>query len=409
MTQRLSADYWRFWTASALSNLGDGLRLVALPLLAATITRDPLPVSVITAMGFLPWLVVGPVSGAVVDRARRQRLIVLVQLIRGMGVAAFTVAVVLDAGGLVAIYAIALVIGLGETLADTAAQAAIPRLAGPAQLEKANSRLIVAEVATNEVVGGPLGGALFAIAHALPFGIDAATYLMAAGLVAGIRTDLDPVRAGPPMTTVWSDVRDGLRWLRHDRLLFPVACAVGVVNFGFGGFSAILVLFALDELGLGSVGFGLLLGVGAVGGMFGALLAEQAARRFGRTASIVGTTIVAALATPATALAPNAVTAGLGLAVAFGAIGAFNVVGRALRQAITPDHLLGRVVAAFRLVGAGTVPFGALFGGWVASVTGLRAPFVLAGGLLLVAAAVEARALDDDTIAARVAEARPPT
>ena len=154
---RLSADYWRFWSATAVSNLGDGIRLGALPLLVTSITREPIAVATVTALTMLPWVVFGAVGGAIVDRTDRRRLIVRAQFARGLVMAALATAVALDRHELWMIYVAAFVVGLGEVLVDSAAQAAVPQLAGddPDMLELANARLNTALLVTNEVVGAP--------------------------------------------------------------------------------------------------------------------------------------------------------------------------------------------------------------------------------------------------------------
>ena len=130
--QRFSADYWRFWTAAALSNLGDGMTLAALPLVAVSITREPLAVALAAALAFLPWVLAGPVAGVVVDRVDRRKLMIIGQLARGLVVG--TLAVWIAAGdlSLPVLYAAAFLLGLGEVFVDTASQAAIPMLAPPA-------------------------------------------------------------------------------------------------------------------------------------------------------------------------------------------------------------------------------------------------------------------------------------
>lgn len=176
----MSRDYWWFWVASTLSNLGDGLRFVALPLLAVSLTRDPLLISGVTALTFLPWLILGPVSGAVVDRVDRRPLLIAVQVVRGVVASLFAVTVVTGTVSMLILYVTATAIAIGETLADTAAQASVPKLARADQLEIANGRLVSAQMVTSEIAGAPIGGALFALAAAAPFFLDAATYLAAA-------------------------------------------------------------------------------------------------------------------------------------------------------------------------------------------------------------------------------------
>lgn len=400
--QRLGADYWRFWLAAAVSNLGDGLRLVALPLLALRLTTDPLLIAGVTALNFAPWLLVGPVSGAVVDRVDRRRLLITVQSLRALILGAFAATV---AGGTVTIpllYAVAVLVAIGETLADSAAQAAVPLLAEPQHLERANGRLVSAEIVTNEVAGGPLGGLLFAAAAALPFVVDAGTYVAAVLLVVLIRTDLGPrpeVDADPSVRTrLHTDVAEGFRFVFRHPVLRPLTFALALVNLGGGAVNAILVLFAVETIGLTEVGFGLLLGFGALGGLGGALLATAVVSVLGRHTTIVVSALMVAAGSLALAIVTEPVLLAAAWFVISTATATSNVVTRSLRQTVTPDRLLGRMVTSIRLVGLGAIPIGAVTGGVLARVVDIRAPFVFGGAAVAVAAIVVATLLDRTAI-----------
>lgn len=399
----LSADFWRFWTASTLSNLGDGLRLVAMPLLATTLTRSPLLIAGVSAFTFLPWVTVGPVSGVIVDRVDRRRLIVAVQLIRGLVAAGFAVAVATDSVSIAVVYAIAVVIGIGETLADTAAQAAIPRLVGdPQRLELANSRLVAGQIVMNEAVGTAAGGVLFAAAAVLPFSIDAATYLIAAGLILAVRKDLGPGPATTAPQTVRQDLVEGIRWLwRHD-VLRPYALSVALTNLGLQFSNAILVLFALEVLLLPEAAFGFLLAVGAVGGVVGAAVGTRVVAKFGRSRTLMTATGMTAVTSAIIGTSSHSFVAAASLFVGIASVTVFNIVGQSVRQAVTPSRLLGRVVSAYRFIGLSSMPVGAALGGVTAELLGLRAPFFIGAALVATAAVVQARVTDEAISAAIV-------
>jgi MFS family permease len=260
--QRLPGAFWRFWAASTVSNLGDGVRIVALPLLAVRLTSDPLVVSGLVAMAFLPWVVVGPLSGAVVDRVDRRRLIVRVQLVRALVALAFAAAVWTGTVAVWMLYLPAFVIAVGETLVDSAAQAAVPQLVGPTQLDAANVRVMAGQIVTNDVVGAPFGAVLFGIGATVPFLLDGVTYLAGALLVTLVRVDLSPARpegaAAGPVIGLLADTAAGLRFLWSHTLLRDLAFVVALANLGMGANSAVLVLFALVVLGIPEVGFGVL-------------------------------------------------------------------------------------------------------------------------------------------------------
>jgi MFS family permease len=160
----LGRGYHRLWTAAAISNLGDGIFLTALPLLAATLTRDPLPVSAVFAAGWLPWLLFGLLSGALADRWNRRRLMWVVDAARFVVVGGLGVAVIAGLATIPLLVGVAFLLGVGQTLFDSAAQSVIPALVGrdPQRLERANGQLFGAQQVTQQLSGPPLGGWLFA-------------------------------------------------------------------------------------------------------------------------------------------------------------------------------------------------------------------------------------------------------
>lgn len=368
------------WTATALSNLGDGIRLGALPLLTASITRDPLPVTLVTALTFLPWVLFGAVGGVLVDRYDRRALIVVGQGVRGIAVLALTIGVATDHVGLLAIYVVAFVVGAGELVVDTSSQAAIPALAppGPGGLELANARMAGAQLVTNEVLGTPLGALMFAAAAAAPFGVDAATFLAGALLVTSIRTPLQSDRP-PRARRVVDEIRDGFRFLWGHPFLRPAMLAVALLNVAFNAMGSLFVLLVLDVFEAPSWAFGVLIAVGAAGGFLGSLVAEPVTRRIGRRRALIVSSSVAIAAESSIGLAPGITIAATAYLVsAFAAI-IGNIVGQSIRQEVTPDHLLGRVVASYRMVALAGIPIGAVLGGVVAEVAGIRSVFAVAG------------------------------
>ncbi|MGC2241977.1 MAG: MFS transporter [Acidimicrobiia bacterium] len=389
MTTRVKAarDYWLLWTGSGLSNLGDGIRLTALPLLAATLTRDPLAVSGVFAATTAPWIVFGPIGGSLVDRTNRQHLMVWGQLARGLTVAALAVVVAVGQVAMWHLYLVGIVIGIGEVLVDSSSQAAIPLLAGNLDLEQANSRLMAAEFALNDLVGGPVGALLFTLAAAVPFGIDSATFILGALLISLIRTPMQQVRP-EQRQTMRADILEGIGFVWAHDLLRGLALSVAVANFSMGAGGSVLVLFAIDELGLTDPQYGLLVGLGSVGGLIGALTASRISTGIGRRWTMTAGAAILAIGQLALGLSVGGLMAGAGLILGLFGATIFSVVGRSLRQSASPDRLLGRVVASFRLIAVGALPLGALFGGWVARQVGLRIPYLLASGLIAIATIV---------------------
>ena len=175
-TRGLGPDFAKLWTANAVSNLGDGVTLVAGPLLAATLTRDPRLVAGLAVAQRLPWLLFSLVSGALVDRLDRRRLMVRVDAARCLAVGGLGVAVLADAATLPLLYAVFFALGTAETLFDNAAVSILPAVVPKDRLARANGRLLGAQMVANELVAPPLGGLLFATAAAVPFLLDAGTF-----------------------------------------------------------------------------------------------------------------------------------------------------------------------------------------------------------------------------------------
>jgi MFS family permease len=271
---RLGPSYAKLWSAVAISTVGDGVYATALPLLAATLTRDPLAVAVVFFAGQLPWLLLALPAGVVVDRVDRRRLLWTTDAARFAIVGTFGVAVLAGWATIPLLATAGFLLGVGQTLYDTAAQVIVPALVSrdPAQLEAANGRIESAAVIGGQLAGPPAGGLLFAAAPAVPFLLDAASFTAAAGLVATI-----PGRYARPRdpwaapTSLRAEVAEGLGWLWRHRLLRTLGVMVGVLNLTIAGWLAVFVLFAQEELGLGSVGYGVLLTGLAVGGGAGGL------------------------------------------------------------------------------------------------------------------------------------------
>jgi MFS family permease len=379
---RLGANYVRLWSAATVSNLGDGVMLAALPLLAASLTRDPTEVALVSLALTLPWLLFALVGGALADRLDRRKAMAVVDGIRMLLIGALGIAVLADQQSLWLLVVVAFLLGTAETVFDNASQAILPSVVAKEHLELANGRLYAAEIVTNQFAGPPLGAFLFAAAAAAPFLVDAGSFGLAALLVFAMRGSFKPVRkipVGEQRPSIRADIAEGIRWLRRHRLLRTLAMTLGVLNLLSSGVYAILVLYALEVLDLSEQGYGILLVAGGIGALIGSFLARALTARIGPGSLLVVAMVCIGAAYLVPALWANPIAVGAALAIEGGFGVAWNVVTVSMRQAIVPDALLGRVNRAYRLLGWGTMPIGALLGGVLAQTFGLRAPFVLAG------------------------------
>jgi MFS family permease len=382
----MGAGYWRIWTASTISKLGDGVRLVAMPLLAARLTRDPRSIALVSVADSLPWLLLGLLSGALVDRWDRRAILWTIDAVRAVAMAGLTAAVVLGWPSIALLAVIAFLLASAETLFDNAAMAIVPDLVGHDDLERANARLYAGQIVTGQLLGLPLGGILFAAAAFAPFALDTTSFAAAVLLVLGVpgrfqATPADPTRR----PSLRAEIAEGLAWLWRHRLLRTLCALIGTANLAFSAMMAVAVLYALEILRLTETGYGLLLAAFAAGSLGGTVLAARLARAIGPGwalwCSIAGS--VAAFAGLGVTSSP--VTAAAWLVVFGAAIVVWNVITISLRQAIVPAGLLGRVTSSYRLVAMGVAPIGAALGGLAAKALGLRAPFLLGAAVLLLA------------------------
>ncbi len=404
MAERLGSRFTKLWAAAGISNLGDGVIGVAFPLVVVSITRDPFAVAMATVVNRIPWFLFALVSGALVDRLDRRAVMVTTDAFRAVVVGLLGVLLVAGDVGLPLIYTVGFLLGLAETFFDTSAEAILPALVDDEGLPAANGRLQATEWIGNAFVGPPFGALLFAVTAGLPFLFDAGTFAVAAFLIAAIPGTYRTEREGP-VGTLRSDIGEGLGWLWRHTVLRTLSLMAGVTNMVAFGIIAVFVLFIQDEIGLGDLGYGLILSGLGVGGLLGALLSGTIVKRIGP-----GTTLLGSV----TLLGVNGLIMGLTsevwlialLTASYGiAITAWNVVAVSLRQGLTPDALRGRVASVARLMAWGTQPIGALLGGVVAEAWGLRAPFFVAVAVWAVMLAVTAPIVNNRRIRALQAEA----
>ena len=380
----LGASYWKLWTSSGLSNLADGVFKIALPLLAIQFTQSPTLVAGLSVAATLPWLLFALTAGALADRLDRRKLMLWANLSRAVLPALLAAVVLLDVGSIWALYVVALMVGVAETLYDTSAQSIMPQLVHRDQLSRANGRLYAVELTTNQFIGPPLGGLLVAMGLVAGVAVPAALWLAAVGgllLVPGaFRTEREQ------KTTLRFDIAEGLRFLWNQKILRTLAVMTGVFNFASSAAFAVLVLFAVgpaSQMGLSEVGFGLLLTTSALGAFVGSFMSERVEARLGRSTSLMLTIFGAALFVGAPALTDNPYVLGPIFFVGGMLIVLWNVITVSLRQRITPNRLLGRVNSAYRLLAWGTMPLGAAAGGLLAQWLGLQVMFGIMGVLTL--------------------------
>lgn len=407
---RLGASYFKLLGASTISNLGDGIGIIAYPWLASAVTRNPVLIALVFVVQRLPWLLFSLPAGVITDRSDRRTLMIVSNTARaaltlvvailvlsrqdtlpGPDVVSGAVSVPTDMTLYFMVLMATLLLGMAEVLYDNAAQTFMPVVVHADLLEKANGRLWSAEQVANTFGGPPLGALLIAVAFALPFFVDAATFAVSAALIALIPRGARRRAAEPePERRHWrTELAEGFRWLWGHDLLRQMAIILGVLN-GLGAMSmAVEVLFAQEILDTSATEFAILMTGGAVGGIVGGWTASNISQRIGSGPSLW-----------LTLLGGGAITFAIGLCSWWPLVWMFfamfmlvavlwNVITVSLRQSIIPDHLLGRVNSVYRFFAWGMMPIGTAIGGLIVWVTdsvasrelALRMPWFVAGAL----------------------------
>ncbi|MFJ9379047.1 MFS transporter [Streptomyces sp. NPDC101455] len=369
--------FGRLWSAAVISRFGDALRGAALPLLAVSLTDRPLLIASVTACGYLPWIVFGLLGGAVADRVDQRRAMWTVDAVRGLLVAAFAVAVALGHASILLLIALAFALTTLQTLFDNASTALLPAVVDRAALGSANTRLMTGQKIAGGLMGAPVVPLLIAVGAAVPFVADAGTFLLAAALVASLRTTAPDRAPGSVGSTLRGETADGLRTLWRDRPLRGLCAATALCNVGMGALIATLVILVTGWLDAGTAGYAAATAAFTVGGLAGGLVNRWITTRLGpmRSVLLAGLVQTGALVVMGSVRSLVAVVAALGV---FGCMSMlWNVHTTTLMQQRAPADMLGRVSSAFRTLAAAGAPLGALLGGAAATAWGLNTPALL--------------------------------
>lgn len=395
----LGSGFRALLAGSFVSNIGDGIRLSALPLLAASLTSSPLLISAVTAAQYLPWVTFALVGGALVDRSDRRRLVLATQAWRGVVMAALAVLVWTSVVEVWHVCVVAFLITAGEILVDPSTVALVPTLVDDTDLDRANSRISSVEIVTNDVAGGPVGAGLFGLAPWLPFVVDGVSYLGSVvpfsrlPRVGATTTARAGPHAGSGVRSLVDDAAAGFRWLRRHEVLGPFTAAQVVYYFGFAASLSLLVVLVTDELDSSATAFGIVLTVGAVGAFLGTLIGARIGARVGPRASLSGAVLAQAITLVLVAAAPSLPLLAIAWFTNGVPAGVQRPIARSMQQRLTPNELLGRVNVTSRIFTRGVIVLGALTAGFVAAGGGVRWSLAVGALAQVVAATVMWRAL----------------
>ena len=391
----LSPDFRKLWTSLTVTAFGAQITNLALPLTAALLLHaTPLQMGILVALETLPFALVSLHAGVLLDRVRKLPIIIASDIGRGLALLVIPVAAFMGSVPIEILYAVGFFCGVSNVVGGAAYQVLLAQLAGRKRLVEANAKIALGET-SSALVGPGLAGLLIQLLTA-PFAIilDALSFFASALMLRRIHAPNDVAHPGP-FGSVMAEIVEGLKLVRHNRTLLALAWVAGLWQLLHHMQLAVLILYATRELGLSAGAIGLTYMCGGMGCVLAAAFAERLSARFGVGPVIVHGLILTAVGWQVFGLIAGPVwfaTLALGLSMLlfdFGAV-LYGINYLALRQAITPDRLLGRMTATMRFCTVAAAPLGSLAGGALATAIGLRGTLITVGvlGLVLSAAAV---------------------
>ncbi|HSL98195.1 MAG TPA: MFS transporter [Candidatus Deferrimicrobiaceae bacterium] len=387
-------DFLRFWSAATISIFGSLITRTALPFAAILVLQaGPLEISALRSMELIAALLIGLVAGAWVDRLRRRPIMIWADVGRAILLGSIPVAYVLDALTLPHLLLVAFAAAILSTFFDVADNAFLPTIVPRERLVAANSAL-TASGSVAEFSAFGIGGFLIELFSApIAIAIDAVTFLVSGAFLAAIRRREPPPPTRAEREPVLNEIRSGMRIVWRSPTLRALALAHGGTHVLWGVFGTIYLLFATEDLGLGPAAIGIIAGLGGAGSLAGAALAPRLTRRFGIGPTILIGMVGFMLGNAIIPLAP-AGAALVGAAIlstqqlfgdAFATV--YEIVEVSLIQSTTADRVLGRVNATIHTFTTLLTLAGAIIGGVVGELLGLRTAFLigLLGGVLSIA------------------------
>jgi predicted MFS family arabinose efflux permease len=371
---RLGTGFRWLLGSSWTSALGDGLALAAGPLLVASQTHRPFLVALAAVLQRLPWLLCGLYAGALADRLDRRRMVIVADALRVVVLAALAVTIATDRVSVAVVLLAMLLIGVAEVFSDSASRTLLPMLVHRDDLGIANARMMTGAIALNQLAGPPIGAFLFAAGTALPFVTQAVCVALGVVLVTRVATPQGAVREVVD-TRVWHDIVDGVRWLLGHPAVRTLAVAILTFNVTWAAAWAVLVLYSIQVLGMGAVGFGALTTVAAVGGLLSTGCYGWLERHVPLALLMRGCLLLEVVMHLAFALNRSAPVA-FAIMFVFGCYAfVWGTVSQSVRQRAVPMQYQGRVGAVYSVGLYAGIVVGQLLGGAIADRWGLIAPF----------------------------------
>jgi MFS family permease len=382
-TEKLGPAFNRLFSAGAISNLADGLLAVAAPLLAISLTKNPVLISMLSALVMLPWLLFAIPIGLIVDRVDKRLLITFTNSIRFVIAGLLALAIATDFVTIYWLFVAAFLIGISEVASDTASQSLVPVILEKKHFERANSRTNIAQTVIQNYIGGPLSGFLYATAVVLPFVLNSLGFLIAAIFVFLIPAHLitesrDEAKELAEKKSFIGDIKFGLKYLWSDSDLRGLVAITTSLYFFYSLSTSTMILFITEVLGLQAKFFGVLMAGAGSGAIVGALLAPRISRKFGRGKVLALAIFTSSVTVLFQSFTPNYWVFGVVGFVSSFFLTHWNILLMSCYQVLIPKELYGRIHGARRTFVWGMMPLGAFLGGVIAQ-GGLRLPLFIGG------------------------------
>jgi MFS family permease len=376
-------DFVKLWAGETISLFGSQITAFAFPIIAALILNaSPAQMGILGAVQFAPFLMFSLFAGVWVDRLRRRPIMIFSDIGRGVLLLSVPIAFAFQLLTIEYLYVVSFLVGTLTVFFDVSYQSYLPALVKREELVEGNSKLEVSR-SLSQILGPGLAGILVTLITApLTIILDAISFLVSGLFLGAIRTQETVDLQHQNQQGMLKSIREGLHVVLTNPILRSIASCTSTLNLFFNIVQAVFTLYILEELAIDPALFGIMISIGSIGALLGALLGGRVAKRFGLGRTIVGSGMMVGIAALFAPLASGPqwliiVIITIGQFVGNFANPIYNINQVSLRQSIVPYELQGRMNASMRFLVWGTLPIGSLIGGALGEIIGLRATMLV--------------------------------
>ena len=373
--EALPVQFWTVWFSGTVTNLGDGVVGITLPLVATLVTRDPLLIAFIEIARFVSIPLFSLFIGLWLDRYSRRWAKVVADSFRIFLMTALLISLFSSSVNMIFLYTVSFLLGIAELTADSAFSILVKQTVDKNKLEQAYSRVYTGTIISDSFLGPPLGAWLFSLATVVPFIFHTLALAVSAVLITCL-PGLYQVKNSQINSGTLTDIREGLHFLWSSSTLRTLSLATGAISLANRAFFAIFVLYALELLSSSELTYGILSMAFGIGGFVGSVSATRLIRILNRSSVLKLCILTLTAAYGVLYLVPRVMITWLALFATGFAIIVWGVIGTSIRQRLVPDQLLGRVGGSHRLLSSGLSPLGSLLGGVLARQFNLTTPLL---------------------------------